>query len=344
MNDTPLPTTLQPKNFPHQHAAHCETGVAVTLLKLNGFAVSEAMAFGLGEGLFFGWFPFLKIMDTPAATFRHRPGRIFQKLCQRLGVRWKQKTFRNPMEGMEALDACVSKGQAVGLQTNIYWLSYVPKQFRFPFNAHNIVAFAKEGESYHVSDPVFENTSVCPSRDLLKARFAKGMLSPKGRMYWVEPGQSQLGVHPEAVKKSLKANARTMLQPIFPIIGIKGMMFLANRIEKWPKKCKSFEEARLYLGQIVRMAEEIGTGGAGFRFLYSAYLQEAAEILGSPVLATCAEDMLAVGDAWREFARLVARLVKSKSEDPKDWSLAAAQVRVAAEMEKKVHKKVIKAV
>jgi hypothetical protein len=32
---------------------------------------------------------------------------------------------------------------------------------------------------------------------------------------------------------------------------------------------------------IVRMQEEIGTGGGGFRFIYAAFLQEAGRLMGS---------------------------------------------------------------
>ena len=34
-----------------------------------------------------------------------------------------------------------------------------------------------------------------------------------------------------------------------------------------------------YLAQMIRMQEEIGTGGGGFRFIYGAFLEEAAEVL-----------------------------------------------------------------
>jgi len=39
-------------------------------------------------------------------------------------------------------------------------------------------------------------------------------------------------------------------------------------------------DAALNLAQVIRMLEEIGTGGAGFRFIYGAFLQEAAEKTG----------------------------------------------------------------
>ncbi|XQF91807.1 DUF4872 domain-containing protein (plasmid) [Pseudoalteromonas espejiana] len=36
------------------------------------------------------------------------------------------------------------------------------------------------------------------------------------------------------------------------------------------------------------MQEEIGTGGAGFRFMYASFLEQAAEICQIPALNQCA--------------------------------------------------------
>ena len=62
-----------------------------------------------------------------------------------------------------------------------------------------------------------------------------------------------------------------MLAPI-PIVGIKGIRYTRRRlVRKWPKT-KGVKKANHYLGQIVRMQEEIGTGGGGFRYIYAAFL------------------------------------------------------------------------
>lgn len=47
--------------FPHRQSAHCESGVTANLLTCGGIEISEAMAFGIGSGLFFGYVPFLKM-------------------------------------------------------------------------------------------------------------------------------------------------------------------------------------------------------------------------------------------------------------------------------------------
>ena len=66
-------------------------------------------------------------------------------------------------------------------------------------------------------------------------------------------------------------------------------------MRKWPVKLGE-KQAALNLGQVIRMLEEIGTGGAGFRFIYAAFLQESAEILNKPWLNDLSIEMTAIGD------------------------------------------------
>jgi len=67
-----------------------------------------------------------------------------------------------------------------------------------------------------------------------------------------------------------------------------------------------------FVGHIVRMQEEIGTGGAGFRFIYAAFLQEAAQIASLPALGLLADRLTQIGDGWRALALQAARMVKGR--------------------------------
>jgi len=46
----------------------------------------------------------------------------------------------------------------------------------------------------------------------------------------------------------------------------------------------------------------MGTGGAGFRYIFAAFLQEAGELFGSKELDKLSNEMTAIGDVWRELA------------------------------------------
>ena len=99
-----------------------------------------------------------------------------------------------------------------------------------------------------------------------------------------------------------------MLAPI-PIIGVRGIRMLANKVGALDPAAHA---SSLYVGHIIRMQEEIGTGGAGFRFLYAAFLQEAAGLSGMAVLDGFSERLMLIGDGWREFALATARMVKRR--------------------------------
>ena len=298
-------------DFPHRQFAHCESGVTANLLNYHGFPCSEAMAFGIGSGLFFGYVPFIKLNFLPLTTFRTSPGSIFSKATKRLGIEIKKEKFRNPVVAEKKLDLLLKAGRPVGAQTGVFWLPFFPPAYRFHFNGHNLVVIGKEDNDYLISDPIFEDTVRCPTADLRKARFAKGALAPKGKIYYIEkmPDQHYL---PQAVKVGIKEVCRGMLKTPMPMAGVRGIRLLARQLAKWPAK---FDEKQtlLYLGHVIRMQEEIGTGGGGFRFIYAAFLQEAAEVLENDKLLDLSKHCTEVGDLWRDFALLASRVCKGRA-------------------------------
>lgn len=291
----------------HRHAAHCESGVVSNLISHHGMPISEAMAFGLSAALSFAYLPFIKLSGLPLIAYRQPPKAIIKGLAKALAAEFRFETFRTPAAGQARLDELLSQGHVVGLQTSVYWLPYFPEDMRFHFNAHNLLVYGKEGDDYLISDPVTEQTVRCNAEALSRARFAKGVLAPKGLLYTLEKlGQSN--ITPQAVRKAILKACRTMQAPI-PIIGVRGIRMLANKVAKLDPAVR---ETSLFVGHIVRMQEEIGTGGAGFRFLYAAFLQEAAELPDMGMLSGFSDRLMAIGDGWREFALATARMVKGR--------------------------------
>jgi Domain of unknown function (DUF4872)/Butirosin biosynthesis protein H, N-terminal len=320
---TALPTL---EHFEHLHAAHCESGVMANLLRHHGVPMTESLAFGLSSGLSFAYLPFIKLSGLPLIAYRMPPRSIIKGLMAPLAARFKFETFRSPAAGQSRLDALLADGQVVGLQTSVYWLPYFPPDMRFHFNAHNLLVYGKSGDDYLISDPVFEETVRCSSADLARARFAKGVLQPKGLLYYPQ-GIGHKVVEPAAVLKAIRKTVRIMLAPV-PIAGVRGMRMLANKVASLPADAKA---SAAYIGHIVRMQEEIGTGGAGFRFIYAAFLQEAAAITGHTKLAEFSERLTAIGDVWRMFALKAARMIKGR--ETLDPAALGAQLRELAQLE-----------
>ena len=170
--------------------------------------------------------------------------------------------------------------------------------------------------------------------ELKRVRFAKGTYPPKGRMYYIENSPDSYDLK-NAIVKGIKHTCKDMLTIPIPLFGVKGIRYLGNKMKKWPKKLGK-KKASQYLGQVVRMLEEIGTGGAGFRFIYAAFLQESAKILDQDWLNDASKQMTAAGDKWREFAIISGRIIKNRASEQESYATAANILLEIADMEEKI--------
>lgn len=319
-------------SFPHRHAAHCESGTMATLLRTRGWDLSEPMVFGIGGGLFFIHVPFLKVGGLPLTAYRDAPRIILKNLAKRLGVPMRYERFRNVADGVRRLDELLEAGIPVGLQGNIYWLSYFPADMRFQYNGHNFVCYGREGDEYLLSDPVFETVVRCSADDLTRSRFARGgPFPPKGLIYYPDV-LSELPDLTEPVRAAVRDTCRRMLDVPIPLLGVRGIRFLARRVAEWPQRLGE-KHARANLANVIRMQEEIGTGGAGFRFLYAAFLQESADVLGTGSLNDLSQQLTAIGDRWRDFAVLGAQVCKGRESNASAYGRLAEIMQECATRE-----------
>lgn len=330
-------------NFQHEQAAHCESGVTRNLLKSIGVnQITEPLAFGMGAGLFFAYLPLIKINNGPAIAFRSMPGIIFKKTCHSLGIAVRRKKFSSKQKAQEALDKKLEEGYAVGCQVGVYYLPYFPKEYRFHFNAHNLIVYGKEGENYLISDPIMEQATTMTSYQLERVRFAKGALSPKGQLYYAAHADDISNERiKSAIVKGIKRNVFDMLHIPGPIAGVKGIAFTGKRIKNWRNKL-GLKKAGLYLAQLVRMQEEIGTGGGGFRYIYAAFLQEAYNYFGNDNLLKISNEFTKSGDLWRTAAIQAAGIYKGRIGTQEDFNLMGDYLLEIALLEKEAFKNLSK--
>ena len=98
------------------------------------------------------------------------------------------------------------------------------------------------------------------------------------------------------------------------------------------------------LGQVVRMQEEIGTGGAGFRFIFAAFIQEAAAVLKQDALLQISQEITDAGDVWRNFAFMAGRICKGRHGEGESYEALGGLLMDCAEREKKIFKELKKIV
>lgn len=323
-------------DFEHLQAAHCENGVTTNLLRGAGVTkLTEPLSFGIGSGIFFVYVPLLKINKGPAFAFRTMPGLIFKRTCKSLGIPVIRKKFSSREEAEKVLEETLQAGQPVGCQVGVYYLTYFPKEYRFHFNAHNLIVYGREDDRYLISDPVMENVTSLSKYELERVRFAKGALAPRGQLYY--PKGSGVVTEEQmrtAIKKGIKKSVNDMLNIPFNIAGVKGIASTGRKIKKWRDQLGP-EKAGLYLAQLVRMQEEIGTGGGGFRYIYAAFLQEAHAYHPDDELLEISTIFTQAGDLWRGAAVQAAGIYKGRIGSQHDFDVMGDYLQEISGVERK---------
>src|ERR1700749_2070714 len=311
-------------DFEHRQSAHCESGVTSSLLRESSLnKITEPLAFGIGAGLFFCYIPLIKINNGPAIAFRTFPGLIFKRTCNALGIPVIRKKFSSKEQAESYLKERLEEGHPVGCQVGVYYLSYFPREYRFHFNAHNLIVFGKDDDNYLISDPVMETVTKLTSYELERVRFAKGALAPKGQIYYPKEKTTLTTEQIQAaIKSGVKKNVFYMIKTPSSIIGVNGIKYTAGKIKTWRDKL-GLHTAGLYLAQLVRMQEEIGTGGGGFRFIYGAFLQEAHAYIPKDELLEISKLFTQSGDLWRTAAVHAAGIYKGRLSSQQDFNTMA---------------------
>ena len=154
----------------------------------------------------------MKINNGPAIAFRTQPGLIFKRTCKALGYSGGKKKIQLERRSRKDTDGMPGSRQPVGCQVGVYYLTYFPKEYRFHFNAHNLIVFGKEEDNYLISDPVMEMATSLSSYELERVRFAKGAFAPKGQLYYPkEKRQVTDEQMRKAISTGIKQNISRML-------------------------------------------------------------------------------------------------------------------------------------
>ncbi len=117
-----------------------------------------------------------------------------------------------------------------------------------------------------------------------------------------------------------------------PFIGVRGIRRLGRTLVALSRDPRRGDDyLPRFLGHVVRMQEEIGTGGAGFRFMYGAFLKESSASIDGALLTDASEAMTDAGDTWRLFALRASKMCKGR--EPMDAPLLADIVMRCADRE-----------
>lgn len=296
--------------FEHKMAAHCESGTITSLLNYGGMPITEPMVFGISGGIFFGYLTSSNF-NFPTFIVRSRPGELRTNIAKRLGIKWEEKKFRDYAKASAALDAQLQAGIPAACQVDFFYMDYMPEWQRVHINVHFITVIGREGDEYIVSDSYYPKIARLSADSMRKARFAGGFMAPSGFMY--RPLLISAGADLKLpVMEGIRKACRNMVSLPVPFVGVKGIYKLAKKITEWPKLARDTEHLSHEIMKINVLLEDQGTGGAGFRYMYATFLQQAAPVTGLTSLTEMSERMMKIGDDWRQISYFAAKIGKNR--------------------------------
>lgn len=324
-------------------AAHCESGTITSLLNHAGLKITEPLIFGISSGIFFGYFHRTKSFAFPTFIVRNKPGQMRTNSEKRLGVKFETFSFGDSLKGQRKLDELLEKNIPSACQVDFFYLDYVPSWERVHINVHFLVVIGKEGDNYIISDSYFPKPVELPVDSLNNGRFAAGSMSPKGFLFYSSGIPADID-YEKAIRKGIKKACFNMLKIPIPFLGVKGIRMFSKKIVDWPKFARDTEHLSHEIMKINILLEDQGTGGAGFRFMYATFLQQAAEMINKPELKELSKELMIIGDGWREISLFAARIGKNRDLGPEKLKTLSEMIAERAVVEEKFFIKLNKAI
>lgn len=323
--------------------AHCESGTVTSLLNHGGLEITEPLVFGISSGIFFGYFHKNKAFAFPMFIVRNKPGQIRINIGKRLGVGFRTYSFKDPAEGKRVLDELISRRIPTACQVDFFYMDYVPSWERAHMNVHFMVAAGREGDTYRISDSYFPKMVDLQASSLEKARFAGGSMSPKGFIFHLDHIPAAVDLKP-AIIKGIKKACFNMLRIPIPFLGIRGIRMFSKKINEWPSLARDTEHLSHEIMKINILLEDQGTGGAGFRYMYATFLQQASQIINNQGLKELSSELMLIGDGWREISLFAARIGKNRDLGPEKIKQLGDMIYDRADLEERFFRKLSSAI
>lgn len=310
----------------HRPGVHCASTGLRDLAAFHGCDWSEALCFGLGAGLGI-WYLSLPGL-TPSRMVHVRSADIEARFFARIGVDFAWDEFDAPDRSEAALIAALQNGRPALIQTDIYHLPYYGSRTHFPGHVVVVWGYDARRRVFTVTDTERPAPLEVGFDDLKRARyFSGGLFESRGRMF-APAGIRPAGDMAQTVRAALAANSRALLHPELPFAGLPALDAWRRDIAHWPE----LEDGRWCARFAYQVIEKRGTGGGGFRTLYTAFARESADWW--PELTAAADRMETLAAAWSELAAAC----RVFSEDPTALAGLGDRLDRVAERETEYHR------
>jgi hypothetical protein len=285
--------------FQHFTTHHCVTGSLRHIYAFHEHPISEEMLLGIGAGVGFSYFHFKG--QPPFFGGRSVPKPSMEEIAgQRTGVVVQPHTTTSQRRAKETLLALLVAGEPVMLQVDMGFLPYFDFDGQeYHFGGHVVVACGYDTTTNEVlvadrDEPLH----LVPLPELDKARSSTYKPFPPHNLWYTFDFSHKRLPNPAEVRQAIHTQASLMLQPPINNLGVKGIRKAALQIPYWHQSMSANDIRGSLFNAYIFISPVGGSGGGNFRFMFSRFLGEAAEITEDPSFSDSAGEFLDIARHW----------------------------------------------
>jgi hypothetical protein len=308
------------KGWNHIPGLHCGSVAIRDVASFYGLALSEPMCFGLGSGL--GFFYTTDNDISPTRNIHVRAPDMEPNFFSLFTDDKKWKFEQDDGKALRVVTNYLNQDIPVLVQTDIYYLDYYNSKTHFPGHIVVVCGYDEQKEEIYLSDTGFEDLQTVSYENFKKSRSSKVKPYPLNNNWFeIGPGFAEVD-YQKLIPKSLKSNALNMLNGVSSprgISGIQSIYELSGDISNW-KHVEDWKWCFRYSYQVI---QKRGTCGAGFRWMYRDFLNEAKNHFDFKFTDKLAKKMDIIGNKWYELSNLFKKI--SEQNKPDSYLMQASQ-------------------
>lgn len=289
------------KDFQHMRGLHCEGTSLRKVLNYFGCEYEEEFLIGIAGGPgFVNWY--MKKMDVPFIGTRNGKFPFYmEKACKRLHADMELAKTSSVKKSLNQVMDMLEEGIPSIAYGEIGKLPYMASDSTFGQHAFVVYGIDQEKKIAYISDRGGKPQKVA-LENYLQAHGAKcPAYSPNNAIVKIT------GVHPEEIdleqiiKEGILDATHEMLHPPIKKFGLSGLYLWAEEVKEFESRHSEINLVDFLVSTFINI-ETAGTGGKGFRQMYSRFLEIAAKELDSKELSGLSVRCQEVADAWRALS------------------------------------------
>ena len=283
-------------NVTHSPGRHCASTGLRDVVNFHGIDFTEAMCFGIGAGLGIWYFDFKGLSATRMIHVRSLD--IEFQFFTRIGLPFKWEQTDDPKAGEAALCHHLDDRRPALIQTDIYYLPHYIGNTHFP--GHLITAWGYDAAQrvFFVTDTEFPDLLTVSFDDMRKARlFRNAIFDLRGNLYAPQTVSLPSDM-PGVIRHAMIDNSRALTEDSSGATGIQALVKMRDELPRW----QDFDDWQWTCRFAYQVIEKRGTGGGGFRLMYSDFLEEAAGYVPEIRALGLAAKMYEAALAWQALA------------------------------------------